>query len=156
MDYMFNLPSNKHGNDYVFVVIDRFSKMEVLAPYKKSITTKAIAKLFFQHVSVHFGIPQTIVSDRDSRFLRNFWSSLWLMMDTKMTKSIAFHPQTDGKIEVVNKMIVHILNMYNYKHPFTWDESLLVFNIATIDPYATLLATTLFRCAWDSNHWPLM
>ena len=45
-------------------------------------------------------------------------------MDTKLTKSTAFHPQTNGKMEVVNRMIVHILWMYNSKHPRTWDENL--------------------------------
>jgi hypothetical protein len=124
MDYMSGLPSTKHGNDCVFMVIDRFSKMVVLAPCKKSITVEATAKLFFEHVWVHFGLPWTIISDRDSRFLSTFWSSLWSMMDTKLTKSTSFHPQTDGKIEVVNMMIVHILRMYNSKHPCTWDESL--------------------------------
>jgi hypothetical protein len=37
---------------------------------------------------------------------------------------MAFHPQTDGQTKVVNRMIVHILHMYNSKHPHTWDESL--------------------------------
>ena len=46
------------------------------------------------------------------------------MLDTKLTKSIAFHPQNDGQTEVVNRMIVHILCMYNSKHPCTWDEIL--------------------------------
>jgi hypothetical protein len=50
----------------VFVVVDRFSKMAILVAYKKSITAEATAKLFFEQVWVHFGIPQTIVSDRDS------------------------------------------------------------------------------------------
>ena len=45
-------------------------------------------------------------------------------MDTKLTKSTAFQPHTDGQIEVVNRMIVHILRMYNSKHLRTWDESL--------------------------------
>jgi hypothetical protein len=45
-------------------------------------------------------------------------------MDTKLTKSTAFHPQTDGQTEVVNRMIVHILHMYNSKNPHTWNEIL--------------------------------
>jgi hypothetical protein len=91
---------------------------------KKSITTEVTAKLFFERVWVHFGIPQTIVSNRDSQFLSTFYSSLCSLLDTKLTKSMAFQPQTDGQTEVVNQMIVHILHMYNSKHPRTWDDSL--------------------------------
>jgi len=39
MEEMLHIPSTKHGNDCVFVVIDRFSKKAILADYKKSITT---------------------------------------------------------------------------------------------------------------------
>jgi hypothetical protein len=124
MDYMSGLSSTKRGNDCVFVVFDRFSKMVILVFCKKSIIAEATAKLFFERVWVHFGIPQTIVSYRDSRFLNTFWSSLWSLLDTKLTKSTTFHPQTDGQTEVVNRMIVHILRIYNSKHPRTWDEIL--------------------------------
>ena len=99
------------------MVVDKFSKMAIMSAYKNNITAEAIAKLFFERVWVHSGIPQSIISDRDSRFLSTFWSSLCLMLDTKLTKSTAFHPQTDGQIEVVNRMIVHILCMYNSDHP---------------------------------------
>lgn len=37
---------------------------------------------------------------------------------------MTFHPPNDGKTKVVNRMIVHILHMYNTKHPHMWDESL--------------------------------
>jgi hypothetical protein len=124
MDYMSGLPSTKQGNDYVFLVVDRFSKMVIMVAYKKSITAEATANIFFERVWVHFGIPQTIVSDQNIRFLGTFRSSPWSLLDTKLTKSIAFHPQTDGQTKVVNQMIVHILRMYNSKNPHTWDESL--------------------------------
>jgi hypothetical protein len=124
MDYMSGLPSTKQGNDFVFVVVDRFSKMAILIACKKNITVKATDKIFFEWVWVHFGIPQTIISDRVNMFLNTFWSSLWSLLDTKITKSTAFQQQTDGQTKVVKRMIVHILRMYNSKHPHTWDASL--------------------------------
>ena len=124
MDYMSGIHSTKHGNEYVFMVVDRLLKTTIMVACKKNITAEATAKIFFERVWVHFEIPQSIISDRDSRFLSTFWSSLWSMLDTKLTKSTSFHPQTDGQTEVINRMIIHILRMYNSKHPHTWDESL--------------------------------
>ena len=88
---------SKRGHDYLYVVVDRFNKMCILIPGKNKITSKQTTHLFFQHVWVHFGFPTSIVSDRDSRFVGNFWSILWDLMDTKLKKSIAFHPQIDGQ-----------------------------------------------------------
>jgi hypothetical protein len=48
MDYMSGLPSTKQGNDCVFVVVDRFSKMTILVACKKSITVEATTKIFFE------------------------------------------------------------------------------------------------------------
>jgi hypothetical protein len=121
---MSHLPSTKQGNDCVHLVVDRFSKMTILIACKKSITTTDTAKFFFERVWVHFWIPHTIISDWDNRFLNIFWSSRWSLLDTKLTKSTAFHPQNDDQTKVVNQMIVHTLHMYNSKHPHTWEESL--------------------------------
>jgi hypothetical protein len=63
MDYMFGFPSTKHINDCVFVVIYQFSKMAILIVCKKNVTTMDTAKIFFEQVWVHFGIPLTIISD---------------------------------------------------------------------------------------------
>jgi hypothetical protein len=97
MDYMYGLPSTKQGNDFIFVVVDRFSNMAILTTCKKSVTTKYNAKLLFERVWVHFGIPHTIIFVRDNNFLNTFWLSLWSLLETKLTKSTAFHPQTDGQ-----------------------------------------------------------
>jgi hypothetical protein len=48
MDYMSGLLSTKHGNDYVFVVANRFSKMSIMMACKKNITAEATSKLFFE------------------------------------------------------------------------------------------------------------
>ena len=61
--YMSGIPSTKNGNDCVFVVVNRFSKTSIMATYKKNITAKSTAKLFFKQVWVHFRIPKSIISD---------------------------------------------------------------------------------------------
>jgi len=81
-------------------------------------------KLFFQHVWVHFGLPTSTVSDRDSRFVGKFWSSLWELMDNRLKKSTTYHPQTDGQIEVVNRTVIQFLRGYCDKHLKLWDEHL--------------------------------
>jgi hypothetical protein len=48
MDYMFGLLSTKQGNDCVFVIVDRFSKMAILTTCKKNITGVDTTKLFFE------------------------------------------------------------------------------------------------------------
>lgn len=93
-------------------------------PCKKTIIAEKIAELYFQHAWVHYGLPTSIFSDRDSRFVGNFWSNLWKMMDTKLKKSTDFHPQADGQTEVLNVTIVHLLRGYFSKHPKLWDEKL--------------------------------
>jgi hypothetical protein len=76
MDYMSGLPSTKKRNDFVFVVVDRFSKMAILTTNKKNITAADTVELFFEQVWVHFWVPWTIISDQDIKFFNTFWSIL--------------------------------------------------------------------------------
>ena len=61
MDFVLGLPRTQKGRDSIFVVVDRFSKMAILAACKKSITMEDTSKLFFERVWVYYGIPQTII-----------------------------------------------------------------------------------------------
>lgn len=63
MDFVEGLPLSREGDDYVYVGVDRFGKMCILTPCKKKITTQQTAHFFFQNIWVHFGIPNSIVSD---------------------------------------------------------------------------------------------
>eukprot|EP01018_Ginkgo_biloba_P007942 Gb_36846 [translate_table: standard] len=47
MDFLRGLPKTQQGHDYLLVVVDRFSKMTVLIPCKKTITGQETTKLFF-------------------------------------------------------------------------------------------------------------
>lgn len=70
------------------------------------------------------GIPRTIVSDRDSKFLSHFWKTLWGKLGTKLLFSTTCHPQTDGQTEVVNRTLGKMLRCFISGNPRVWENLL--------------------------------
>jgi hypothetical protein len=92
MDFVGGLPMTIGGQDYLYVVVDSFNNMCILMQYKKKINVEQTANLFFQYVWIQFGLPTSIVSDRDTQFLGDFWTRLWITIDTILKRRIYFCP----------------------------------------------------------------
>jgi hypothetical protein len=107
-----------------FVVVDRFSKMAHFIPYHKTDIASYIADLFFTKIVCLHGVPNTIVSDRDAKFLSHFWRTLWFKLGTKLLFSTTYHPQTDGQTKVVNRTLSTMLRAVLKDNLRLWEECL--------------------------------
>jgi transposase InsO family protein len=60
------------------------------------------------------------VSDRDPVFTSHIWRDLFALSRVKLRMSTAFHPQTDGQSEAVNKTIAMYLRCITGDRPRAW------------------------------------
>ncbi|MBW0492931.1 hypothetical protein O181_032646 [Austropuccinia psidii MF-1] len=104
LDFITQLPLSS-SFDSILVIVDRFSKMEVFIPTMSSITSLDLAHLFIKNILPKHGLPSRIVSDRGSLFASSFWTNLCKQLKISRDLSPAYHPETDGQTERVNRTL---------------------------------------------------
>ncbi|PKU64661.1 hypothetical protein MA16_Dca014515 [Dendrobium catenatum] len=128
LDFVLGLPRTSKGNDSIMV--DRFSKMAHFIACKKTSNALHAAHLFFHPVVRLHGIPRSLTSDRDVKFISHFWRELWKRLGTDLRLSSAYHPQSDGQTEVVNRTLGSMLRCLVQDHLRQWEEVLSIAEFA--------------------------
>ena len=108
MDFVEGLPK-VGGKSVILTVVDRFSKYAHFIALSHPYTASSVARAFFDGIVWFHGFPTSIISDRDPVFTSHMWRDLFKMAGVQLRLSTAFHPQTDGQSEIVNKVLAMYL-----------------------------------------------
>src|SRR5258705_4161815 len=81
-------------------------------PCLEPIDAPGLAWLFLDRIFRYHGLPDSVLSDRGSVFVSQFWSELLKLLQVKINTSTAYHPQTDGLTECTNQMLETYLRAY--------------------------------------------
>jgi transposase InsO family protein len=123
MDFVEPLPKS-NGFDSVLVVVDRLTKWATFIPTTARIKAKDLAEVLMDNVFSLHGLPSTIVSDRGSKFTSKLWRYLTGRLGVDLRLSTAFHPQTDGQTERVNRSLEGYLRIFVSYSQDDWSKHL--------------------------------
>lgn len=147
MDFLGPFPSSE-GYNYLLVVICRLTSMVRLIPTTTDVRASGVARLYYKHIWIDYGLPKSIVSDRDAKFTSAFWRELHAAIGTDLLMSTAYHPQTDGATERANRTVGQILRSIIRPDQRDWVSKLPAVQFAM---NSSVSATTGFS-PFELNH----
>ena len=122
MDFVVGLPVTRRKHDSVWVVVDRLTKSAHFLSVRTDYSLDKLAELYIKEIVRLHGIPMSIISDRDPRFISRFWEKLQEALGTRLNFSTTFHPQTDGQSERVIQVLENMLRSCVIDYEGIWDR----------------------------------
>lgn len=121
MEFIEGLPTSS-GYNCILVVVDKFSKYSHFVKLKHPFSAVQVAQQYMENIYKLHGMPTAIVSDRDKIFTSSFWKELFRLSETTLSMSSAYHPQSDGQTERVNRCIENYLRCFIHACPSQWSQ----------------------------------
>ena len=104
------------------MIVDQLRKSAHFLAVRMTFALDRFCRLYIREIVRLHGVPVSIVSDRDPRFIAHFWKSFQKAMGTRLTMSTAFHPQTDGQSERTIQVLEDMLRACVLDHMGSWEE----------------------------------
>jgi hypothetical protein len=147
MDFIEGLPKSE-GHSVILVVVDRLTKFAHFIPVKHPYNAATVAQLFMDNVVKLHGLPNSIVSDKDTIFISHFWRDLFKLYQVNLSLSTVYHPQTDGQTERVNQCLEMFLRCSVQDSPKSWKSWLSLAELWYNSSYHTSLGCSPFMALY--------
>jgi hypothetical protein len=109
MEFIVGLPNTSQKHDSIWVIVDRLTKTAHFLLVHTTYNAKKYAEIYIDQIIRLHGVTKMIISDRGAQFIARFWEQLQLSLGTKLIRSSAYHPQTDGQTERINQILEDML-----------------------------------------------
>jgi len=129
MDFVVNLPWS-NGFNTIFMVVDHLSKQGSFIPCTTGLLAEEFTELFVCLIVCCFGLPDSIISDRDPRWTSDFWKGIAYFLKTKMSLSSTHHPQHDSQMEILNRHLATMIRAYVSEDLADWAAWLHILEFA--------------------------
>jgi len=106
------------------VIVDRLTNYGHFFPLRTDYDSHKVDDVFMNNVVKLHGMPTSFVSVRDKVFTSSFWEHLFKLQETTLATSSAYHPQTGGKSEAINKCLKMYLRCLTTHIPYKWSRAL--------------------------------
>ena len=108
MDFITGFPWS-NGFNAILNVVCRLTKMRHFIPCRDTCTAEQLAELYARNIFRLHGLPKTIISDRGTQFVADFWIALCKYLKIEAKLSTPYHPETDGQTERLNATLEQYL-----------------------------------------------
>mmetsp|Transcript_28135 Transcript_28135/g.69277 ORF Transcript_28135/g.69277 Transcript_28135/m.69277 type:complete len:175 (-) Transcript_28135:51-575(-) len=144
MDMKSGLPTTARGVNAFWMFVDKLTRRGHVVPCSTSITAPELARVFFDNVFKHHGVPEVIFSDGAGLNKETLWRELWSIVGTRLNMSTANRSQTDGLAERYIGTLSSICTMAN-ENPHNWDLFASVQEFGYNDSVNPATGYTLFQ-----------
>jgi hypothetical protein len=122
IDFIGPIEPTARGFNAIMVVVDRLSKDRHYTPCTTTMRAYDLAMLFVRDIWKLHGLPDSIVSDRGTLNVSEFWKAVCHRLQVKVDLSTAYHQQTDGQTEIANSYLEQYIRQYTTIAQDDWDE----------------------------------
>ena len=144
MYFVCGLSRTTKGNNMIWVLVDRLTKSAHFIPVKDTWNKHQLALAYRQQMVRHHEVLRDIVSDRDARFLSNFWQKLQDSLGTELRMSATYHLATNGQTKRTIQTLEDMLQAFVLDFWGSWDDKLDMIELSYNNSYHSSIGMALY------------